>query len=98
MRLPSTSFTNHPHPEHSTLLQVAPIRPSRPPPQQEQYQAASQPPQKPQVASPVRSPTGGGNNNNYHRPAGQNVGNFMTDRSSSRVLAPPGGSSQITFG
>lgn len=28
----------------------------------------------------------------------QNVGNFITDRPSSRVLAPPGGSSQIIFG
>ena len=36
--------------------------------------------------------------NNYHRPGGQNVGNFITDKSSSRVLAPPGGASQITFG
>lgn len=39
-----------------------------------------------------------GTNNNYHRSEGQNVGNFMTDRSSSRVLAPPGGRSQISFG
>ncbi len=37
-------------------------------------------------------------NNNYARPGGQNVGNFLTDRSSSRVLAPPGGASSITFG
>ena len=37
--------------------------------------------------------------NNYSRPGGQqNVGNFLTDRPSSRVLAPPGGKSQITFG
>ncbi|GLC35063.1 hypothetical protein PLESTB_000550400 [Pleodorina starrii] len=37
--------------------------------------------------------------NNYSRPGGQqNVGNFITDRPSSRVLAPPGGSSQICFG
>ena len=28
----------------------------------------------------------------------RNVGNFITDRTSSRVLAPPGGGSQITFG
>lgn len=35
--------------------------------------------------------------NNYARPEGQNVGNFITDRPSSRVLAPPGGLSQITF-
>ncbi|GLC35207.1 hypothetical protein PLESTB_000565900 [Pleodorina starrii] len=36
--------------------------------------------------------------NNYTRPAGQNVGNFLTDRPSSRVLAAPGGASQIVFG
>mmetsp|Transcript_30661 Transcript_30661/g.67918 ORF Transcript_30661/g.67918 Transcript_30661/m.67918 type:complete len:234 (-) Transcript_30661:694-1395(-) len=37
--------------------------------------------------------------NNYARPNGQqNVGNFITDRPSSRVLAPPGGKSQISFG
>uniref|UniRef100_A0A7R9V5W1 SAP domain-containing protein n=1 Tax=Chlamydomonas euryale TaxID=1486919 RepID=A0A7R9V5W1_9CHLO len=36
--------------------------------------------------------------NNYSRPGGQNVGNFLTDRASSRVLAPPGGGSQIVFG
>ncbi|GBF95427.1 hypothetical protein Rsub_08389 [Raphidocelis subcapitata] len=39
-----------------------------------------------------------GRNNNYSRPGGQNVGNFLTDKSSSRVLAPPGGASSITFG
>lgn len=36
--------------------------------------------------------------NNYVRSAGQNVGNFLTDRNSSHVLAPPGGVSQICFG
>jgi hypothetical protein len=36
--------------------------------------------------------------NNYSRPEGQNVGNFMTERNSSRVLNPPGGRSQISFG
>jgi SPIRAL1-like protein len=39
-----------------------------------------------------------GKSNNYARPEGQNVGNFLTDRASSRVLAPPGGASQISFG
>ena len=29
---------------------------------------------------------------------GQNVGNFLTNRPSSRVLAAPGGISQIVFG
>ena len=38
----------------------------------------------------------GTNNNNYSRPDSQNVGNFLTDRPSSRVLAPPGGGSQIS--
>lgn len=36
--------------------------------------------------------------NNYGRPEGQNVGNHITDRPSSRVLAPPGGQSQVFFG
>lgn len=41
---------------------------------------------------------GGGAKNNYTRPDGQNVGNFLTDRPSSRVLAAPGGGSSIVFG
>eukprot|EP01025_Chloroclados_australasicus_P016474 TRINITY_DN1828_c0_g1_i1.p1 TRINITY_DN1828_c0_g1~~TRINITY_DN1828_c0_g1_i1.p1 ORF type:complete len:258 (-),score=29.33 TRINITY_DN1828_c0_g1_i1:266-1039(-) len=40
----------------------------------------------------------GQSNNNYQRPGGQNIGNFITDRPSSRVLAAPGGGSSITFG
>lgn len=36
--------------------------------------------------------------NNYARPGGQNNDNFLTDRSTSRVLAPPGGSQSFTFG
>ncbi|MEW5306787.1 MAG: hypothetical protein WDW36_009225 [Sanguina aurantia] len=40
----------------------------------------------------------GSSDNNYARPGGQNVGNYITDRPSSRVLAPPGGASQIIFG
>lgn len=38
------------------------------------------------------------NNNNYARPGGQNVGNFITDRHTVKVAAPPGGQSQIIFG
>lgn len=37
-------------------------------------------------------------NNNYVRSEGRNVGNFLTGKPSSRVLAPPGGKSSITFG
>mmetsp|Transcript_17545 Transcript_17545/g.48967 ORF Transcript_17545/g.48967 Transcript_17545/m.48967 type:complete len:212 (+) Transcript_17545:136-771(+) len=36
--------------------------------------------------------------NNYSRPDGQNVGNFITDRPSSKVLAPPGGGSNVILG
>ena len=68
-----------------------PQEPASPPP-------AAAAPYYSQTSSPVRSPTGGGNNNNYHRAGGQNVGNFITDRSSSRVTHAPGGASQITFG
>jgi len=41
---------------------------------------------------------GGNLRNNYSRPEGQNVGNFISDRPSSRVLAAPGGGSSIVFG
>ena len=36
--------------------------------------------------------------NNYTRDAGQNVGNFLTDRKSSRVLREPGGGSSVALG
>ena len=41
---------------------------------------------------------GAASNNNYVRSEGQNVGNFLSGRPTSRVLAPPGGKSSITFG
>lgn len=37
------------------------------------------------------------NNNNYARSSSQNVGNFLTGRNTSRVLAPPGGTSSGIF-
>lgn len=40
----------------------------------------------------------GSSNNNYARSSGQNVGNFLTDKPSSRVLAPPGGASNFRLG
>ena len=36
--------------------------------------------------------------NNFARPDGQNVGNFLGARPSSRVLAAPGGASTVSFG
>lgn len=62
----------------------------------------------PAVEEPVSAPAevegvnslgqGSSSSNAYARPDGQNCGNFLTDRNSSRVLAPPGGGSSITFG
>ena len=37
------------------------------------------------------------NSNNYARATSQNVGNFLTERPTSRVLAPPGGASSGIF-
>lgn len=61
----------------------------------------------PATAAPVPGPDAAApsttaadhSSNNYARPGGQqNVGNFVTGRPTSRVLAPPGGASQISFG
>eukprot|EP00191_Tetraselmis_sp_GSL018_P015356 CAMPEP_0177596772 /NCGR_PEP_ID=MMETSP0419_2-20121207/11315_1 /TAXON_ID=582737 /ORGANISM="Tetraselmis sp., Strain GSL018" /LENGTH=190 /DNA_ID=CAMNT_0019088815 /DNA_START=701 /DNA_END=1273 /DNA_ORIENTATION=- len=49
------------------------------------------------VASPAAS-SEGFSKNNYSRPSGQNIGNFITDRPTSRVLSHPGGVSQIVLG
>ncbi|KAK9049826.1 hypothetical protein SSX86_031203 [Deinandra increscens subsp. villosa] len=35
--------------------------------------------------------------NNYHRADGQNCGNFITNRLSTKVHAPPGGSSSLGY-
>lgn len=42
--------------------------------------------------------TNGQSSNRYANGANQNCGNVLTDRPSTRVVAPPGGASQITFG
>jgi SPIRAL1-like protein len=39
-----------------------------------------------------------GPGNNFARPEGQNVGNFLGDRPSTKVHTAPGGASQIIFG
>jgi len=36
--------------------------------------------------------------NDYERHSGQNVGNFLTERTTSRVLREPGGGSSVSFG
>ncbi|XP_057542003.1 protein SPIRAL1-like 1 [Amaranthus tricolor] len=43
-------------------------------------------------------PAGVNNNiNNYHRADGQNTGNFITDRPSTKVHAAPGGGSSLGY-
>lgn len=49
------------------------------------------------VNEPAPPPLDGVSKNNYTRPEGQNVGNFVTGRNSSRVTAPPGGKSSVHF-
>lgn len=44
----------------------------------------------PEAAAKAGPAVTGIKDNNYSRPSGQNVGNFITDKPSSRVLAPPG--------
>jgi len=39
----------------------------------------------------------GRNSNNYHRADGQNNGNFITDRPSTKVHAAPGGGSSLGY-
>ncbi|CAI9111733.1 OLC1v1012027C1 [Oldenlandia corymbosa var. corymbosa] len=56
-------------------------------------------------ASPPAEPTkripagiqGGNMANNYHRADGQNSGNFLTDRPSTKVHAAPGGGSSLGY-
>ena len=83
---PTRQRTTHPHNHHLSACGIASGAPAA-------------------AVAPVQEAPGfpqanneGTRANAYARPDGQNVGNFITDRSSSRVLAPPGGGSQITFG
>lgn len=83
-----------------SLGDEAPTTEKKPP--AEVVQQPSVQPQGPPLAAVDDSEVSAGQvemKNNYSRPGGmQNVGNFITDRNSSRVLAPPGGNSSISFG
>ncbi|PUZ40656.1 hypothetical protein GQ55_9G441800 [Panicum hallii var. hallii] len=64
--------------------------------------AASAPPaEKPAPAKPdvtKQIPAGvASQTNNYHRADGQNTGNFLTDRPSTKVHAAPGGGSSLDY-
>ncbi|XP_049395939.1 protein SPIRAL1-like 1 [Solanum stenotomum] len=61
-------------------------------------------PQKPTATAPAPTvnkqiPAGiqGRNSNNYFRADGQNTGNFLTDRPSTKVHAAPGGGSSLGY-
>lgn len=53
---------------------------------------AAKPDVNKQIAAGVTSQT-----NNYHRADGQNTGNFLTDRPSTKVHAAPGGGSSLGY-
>lgn len=88
---------------HSSGAPVAASTGNAQPAQQNLAQAMSSPVKhsqsenEPSVTN-AASPSQGNAQNNYSRPEGQNVGNFLTDKPSSRVLAPPGGKSNFRLG
>ncbi|GAA0160662.1 hypothetical protein LIER_39081 [Lithospermum erythrorhizon] len=52
----------------------------------------------PPAEAPKQVPAGIINkSNNYHRADGQNTGNFLTDRPSTKVHAAPGGGSSLGY-
>ncbi|XP_078442231.1 protein SPIRAL1-like 3 [Wolffia australiana] len=53
----------------------------------------------PAAAEPRQVPAGvqASNINNYHRSDGQNCGNFITERRSTKVHAAPGGGSSLDY-
>lgn len=56
--------------------------------------AVSQPPEVPkQIPAGIQS----NNSNNYLRADGQNCGNFLTERPSTKVHAAPGGGSSLDY-
>lgn len=50
-----------------------------------------------QENTPAHFGSGTTTNNNFARPEGGNLDNFLTDKPTSRVLAPPGGKSNTGF-
>ncbi|KAK7381241.1 hypothetical protein VNO78_33774 [Psophocarpus tetragonolobus] len=66
-----------------------------------QNACATSPPADKQSPTPIdkQIPAGipGSLKNNYHRADGQNCGNFLTDRPSTKVHAAPGGGSSLDY-
>ncbi|KAJ4841673.1 Protein SPIRAL1-like 1, partial [Turnera subulata] len=80
-----------------------PVSNNTPPPKGEAQPANNSPSQKPAASPPTPVdkdiPAGvrGDLRNNYYRSEGQNCGNFITDRPSTKVHAPPGGGSSMGY-
>ncbi|PIN02611.1 hypothetical protein CDL12_24872 [Handroanthus impetiginosus] len=74
----------------------APEAPQKEPVNQPPMKASSAPPQ---VDTSKQTPAGnsGYATNNYYRTDGQNCGNFITDRPSTKVHAAPGGNSSLNY-
>ncbi|KAF5201379.1 Spiral1-like [Thalictrum thalictroides] len=77
-------------------------KPSAPVPQSETPAAETVAPKKsasPPVDNSKQIPAGiqGSQANNYFRADGQNTGNFITDRPSTKVHAAPGGGSSLGY-
>ncbi|KAH7549238.1 hypothetical protein ACOSQ2_026331 [Xanthoceras sorbifolium] len=71
-------------------------------PKNQTESASNATPQKSAPASPpgvANKPAGvpGNNANNYFRADGQNCGNFLTDRPTTKVHAAPGGGSSLDY-
>ncbi|KAJ7523108.1 hypothetical protein O6H91_18G038000 [Diphasiastrum complanatum] len=59
--------------------------------------AVSSKPEDGGASAETGAPILGRNNNNYHRAEGQNTGNFITDRPTTKVHAAPGGGSSLGY-
>ncbi|KAL1338236.1 hypothetical protein HN51_032917 [Arachis hypogaea] len=79
----------------------APAAPAAPAASRERQPADGGHTENATVTSPVdkQIPAGipGNLKNNYHRADGQNCGNFLTDRPSTKVHAAPGGGSSLNY-
>lgn len=71
------------------------------PPPTKPVEKPEPPPQVAQPAPPAAAAQTEGqasrNSNNYHRADGQNSGNFITDRPSTKVHSAPGGGSSLGY-
>ena len=91
-----------PKPAPITTVSPKPTATASEVPKNQAVSASSETPQKSAPASPPvdpNKPAGvpGNNANNYFRADGQNCGNFLTDRPTTKVHAAPGGGSSLDY-